>query len=674
MSSKRKKPIHTSATSKSQLRILLQRSKGQQHGGRSFSQDNSFSIGKNLTGKDDSTALENDDGFLFKRFSTGRSLSDNSFKVSKSENPVKSMEASGKYKLLNEGVSKKKVSNAKKHNLKNKTSKPVVNTHYINKNSSTLLDMDSDSDDHLDNSIYKIEKVQNSKERIIKSRNKLRDLAIQLTEINDLKNDSKSDLIKPMEKSKSKARKKVQPSKHSSSKKRLSSIIPGKIEVRKSESSPKKAKALNSENAESKRVQSDKRKNKKSHISSNLDISGFVEISEASDEANNLRLNRYANLGEEFVNKSTIVLEKNDKKTNHSVNLEDSKKIISKTKIGSIPNQVPPGIKQPLKLSPVKLFKATTNNRRSSLGNRGKRTSSVGNGFQVSPHESIPPLNFYKHLNQDLPEPHRMRQLLAWCLKRQLDDDKKSDDSSNRRSKLFNNEELIAKNIATVIKEEVLRDLVDGKIKTSWWNREDYEDEINQPAKKKRKIVPNGQNEENLNTLKILEKHLSRLRKENSELDKLSDKYNYELKVSRVLDSNSGNSEEFVKSHIEKSILKKNRKDSSTVNNSENFFYNSFIKEKENVKNLNRASKLMSDIKLDYIESLKKLNEFADRLNYNEAYAKNFQYIKNRELSKVIKNYISKSFIDKNIRATDNINNGFNNIDILKGISRIDKS
>ncbi|KAG8757000.1 hypothetical protein FRC14_002485 [Serendipita sp. 396] len=57
--------------------------------------------------------------------------------------------------------------------------------------------------------------------------------------------------------------------------------------------------------------------------------------------------------------------------------------------------------------------------RRSSFSRRGKRVSgSFESGEAVMPHESVPSDKLYKHIDEDLPEPHRARHLLVWCARR----------------------------------------------------------------------------------------------------------------------------------------------------------------------------------------------------------------------------------------------------------------
>ena len=60
--------------------------------------------------------------------------------------------------------------------------------------------------------------------------------------------------------------------------------------------------------------------------------------------------------------------------------------------------------------------------RRSSLGMRGRRASSlIENGHSAIPHREVGAAEFYKHIEaESLLEPRRMRQLLTWCGERSL--------------------------------------------------------------------------------------------------------------------------------------------------------------------------------------------------------------------------------------------------------------
>ena len=80
------------------------------------------------------------------------------------------------------------------------------------------------------------------------------------------------------------------------------------------------------------------------------------------------------------------------------------------------------------------LRQQATGRRRSSLSLRGNRTSSIGNGFEALPHPDVAHEDFHKHIKADFPEPVRMKQLLAWCARRALDEQKAkyaSTESSN---------------------------------------------------------------------------------------------------------------------------------------------------------------------------------------------------------------------------------------------------
>jgi kinetochore protein Mis13/DSN1 len=66
--------------------------------------------------------------------------------------------------------------------------------------------------------------------------------------------------------------------------------------------------------------------------------------------------------------------------------------------------------------------KGGNSNRRSSLGNRGRRASSlIESGQTAIPHREVNPADFYKHIEAEgLTEPRRMKQLLTWCGERAL--------------------------------------------------------------------------------------------------------------------------------------------------------------------------------------------------------------------------------------------------------------
>lgn len=69
-----------------------------------------------------------------------------------------------------------------------------------------------------------------------------------------------------------------------------------------------------------------------------------------------------------------------------------------------------------------KEMRKKTGNRRSSVGMRGRRASSLMNsGHSAIPHREVVASEFYKHIESDgLTEPRRMKQLLTWCGERSL--------------------------------------------------------------------------------------------------------------------------------------------------------------------------------------------------------------------------------------------------------------
>ncbi|KAJ2630081.1 hypothetical protein H4R22_002919 [Coemansia sp. RSA 1290] len=56
--------------------------------------------------------------------------------------------------------------------------------------------------------------------------------------------------------------------------------------------------------------------------------------------------------------------------------------------------------------------------RRSTFSMRGKRASSIGGGFKAMPHDAVDASDFYRHISPEMPEPIRLRQLLAWCARK----------------------------------------------------------------------------------------------------------------------------------------------------------------------------------------------------------------------------------------------------------------
>lgn len=144
--------------------------------------------------------------------------------------------------------------------------------------------------------------------------------------------------------------------------------------------------------------------------------------------------------------------------------------------------------------------------RRASYSNRGKRVLSIGNGYVARPHSEVSETEFYKLLDPLMPEPNRMRQLLTWCFRKTLDAERGPDPPNDEGSDF-------AKGIAKVIKQELLNDLMDGLISTSWYNMKNKPVSIApQPIMK-----PNPLNESNKENMEIFKRKLQLLNNEKSQ-------------------------------------------------------------------------------------------------------------------------------------------------------------
>lgn len=140
--------------------------------------------------------------------------------------------------------------------------------------------------------------------------------------------------------------------------------------------------------------------------------------------------------------------------------------------------------------------------RRQSYINRGKRISSIGNGFAGEPHKDVPVSDYYKLLDTSLPAPDRMRQLLIWTMKKQLETD---DDLLRQDPPAIPT----AASIVRVIKEELINDLIDKKISTSW-----YDKKSSSSVSGRIITVPNPINESNRQNIELYSKKLKELKRQ----------------------------------------------------------------------------------------------------------------------------------------------------------------
>ncbi|BFZ58084.1 hypothetical protein PYCC9005_005142 [Savitreella phatthalungensis] len=171
-----------------------------------------------------------------------------------------------------------------------------------------------------------------------------------------------------------------------------------------------------------------------------------------------------------------------------------------------------------------------TGKRRSSLGMRGRRASSMGNGLASQPHADVPAGEFYKHISVDLPDPVRMKQLLTWCAQRVIDENKarKTDDTgagTGAGGKAAAGDKIQVAAIARLIEEEVLKDLLDNKITTSWYQRPDDQQQQQQLVEKK----PHPKNTANAEKLEELRQKLAALKDEEAVWERLLKEHTSEI-------------------------------------------------------------------------------------------------------------------------------------------------
>ncbi|CAF9902928.1 MAG: hypothetical protein HETSPECPRED_000059 [Heterodermia speciosa] len=150
-------------------------------------------------------------------------------------------------------------------------------------------------------------------------------------------------------------------------------------------------------------------------------------------------------------------------------------------------------------------MRANSGQRRSSLGNRGRRASSLIDSGKSNalPHEGVDTREYYKHIESGLPEPRRMRQLLTWCGTRALGE-----------KPSFSAEDSHAKLAAREIQQQLLKDFSVKSDFSDWFSRR----ESTPPPRTPR---PNPKNLSNLSLIADLEQKIARLQLERQTWEKL---------------------------------------------------------------------------------------------------------------------------------------------------------
>ncbi|KAI0427628.1 Mis12-Mtw1 protein family-domain-containing protein [Xylaria sp. FL1042] len=148
-----------------------------------------------------------------------------------------------------------------------------------------------------------------------------------------------------------------------------------------------------------------------------------------------------------------------------------------------------------------KEMRKKTGNRRSSVGMRGRRASSlINSGHSAIPHREVAASEFYKHIEADgLTEPRRMKQLLTWCGERSLAE-KPPLGSSNSNAILG----------ARAIQDQLLKDFSSRSEFSDWFAREEAPEVPRPPAI----VKPNPRNIEHDEQIVALEERIKRLKAE----------------------------------------------------------------------------------------------------------------------------------------------------------------
>ncbi|KAH9910123.1 Mis12-Mtw1 protein family-domain-containing protein [Epithele typhae] len=105
---------------------------------------------------------------------------------------------------------------------------------------------------------------------------------------------------------------------------------------------------------------------------------------------------------------------------------------------GNVDTTEPVASQETPQIEKNKAMRGETGHRRRSSVSRGKRVSSSyeTTGVISHPHTSVSVSSFFKHIDSELPEPHRARQLLIWCSNRAMHEptDQTPQASSSRRT------------------------------------------------------------------------------------------------------------------------------------------------------------------------------------------------------------------------------------------------
>ncbi|KAJ2850416.1 hypothetical protein IWW36_001905 [Coemansia brasiliensis] len=143
--------------------------------------------------------------------------------------------------------------------------------------------------------------------------------------------------------------------------------------------------------------------------------------------------------------------------------------------------------------------------RRSTFSMRGKRASSIGGGFKAMPHDAVDASDFYRHISPEMPEPIRLRQLLAWCARKTAQVPEWPKELPSHVAQLLSD-------AAREAVDDIHSAFERGEIATSWYHRPvDSEEQL----KEDDEVQPHPENRANEEAKEKLLARIAKLQAEN---------------------------------------------------------------------------------------------------------------------------------------------------------------
>ncbi|KAI0324747.1 hypothetical protein GY45DRAFT_1331204 [Cubamyces sp. BRFM 1775] len=181
-----------------------------------------------------------------------------------------------------------------------------------------------------------------------------------------------------------------------------------------------------------------------------------------------------------------------------------------------------------------KMMRGETGHRRRSSISRGKRISSSyeTTGVISHPHTSVSVTSFFKHIDCELPEPQRARQLLIWCSNRAMNDlsDQVPQASSSRRKSTNSGKDPppLTPSQADMLKrtqESLIRMIAERKVDTNVYGGAGSQSGDGRPLRENEQNVKNRAREARFNA------HIQQSKQEAEAWKELSDSYDAHRKA-----------------------------------------------------------------------------------------------------------------------------------------------